>query len=73
VVLGLLEHTRPGLEAHGDWALVHGQVQHILERGTGAAWQRRAAAEMDGPTLARRMAELTTRPGRQSTTRVSPA
>jgi carboxylate-amine ligase len=59
VVRGVLEHVRPGLEAHDDWALVHGQVERILERGTGAAWQRRAAAEMDGPTLARRMAERT--------------
>ena len=58
VVARLLEHVGPGLDAHGDGAAVRHQVARILERGNGATWQRRAAAEMDGPALVARMRGL---------------
>ena len=38
----LLAFIRPALEEHGEWELVSYLISQILERGTGAARQRRA-------------------------------
>lgn len=59
VVARLLDYLRPGLEAHDDWPLVERLMGRILDRRTGAAWQRRTAAEIDGPDMVRRMCHLT--------------
>ncbi len=38
----LLDFVRPGLEEHGEWDVVSGLVERVVEHGTGAARQRRA-------------------------------
>lgn len=45
VVGRMLERLRPALEEHGEWEEVHGLVQEVLDRGTGATRQRAAYAQ----------------------------
>lgn len=45
VVLGLLDHVGPALDAHGDRHQVTALVERLLREGTGADRQRRAFAD----------------------------
>jgi carboxylate-amine ligase len=38
----LLDFVRPGLDDHGEWDVVTGLVERVVDTGTGAARQRRA-------------------------------
>jgi carboxylate-amine ligase len=49
VVAELLDHLRPGLEAHGDWSEISDAVDGILRRGNGARRQRAAFARRQDP------------------------
>jgi glutamate---cysteine ligase / carboxylate-amine ligase len=44
VVAELLDHVRPGLEAHGDWDAISDGVARIIKGGNGARRQRAAFA-----------------------------
>ncbi|WP_346774629.1 glutamate--cysteine ligase [Cellulomonas sp. IC4_254] len=44
-VEALLEHVAGALVASGDAVRVERRAEHVLERGTGATWQRAVAAE----------------------------
>jgi len=45
VVRALLDHTRPALEEHGDWAVVAEQTEGLLAHGPSARRQREAHAK----------------------------
>ncbi|NAZ88653.1 carboxylate-amine ligase, partial [Kineococcus indalonis] len=59
VVADLLEHVAPALAAAGDEELVRAGAAAVLQRGTGARWQRAVAAAEGVPALLRRAALLT--------------
>ncbi|HTJ76347.1 MAG TPA: glutamate--cysteine ligase [Acidimicrobiales bacterium] len=49
VVTELLDHVRPGLEAHGDWETVGEGTTRIVSEGNGARRQRAAFARRRDP------------------------
>ena len=66
VVAELLDHLRPGLEAHGDWSEVSATVADILARGNGAIQQRAAFARRQDPKDVVDWALAATATGRQA-------
>jgi len=69
VVAELLAYLRPGLEAHGDWAVVSSAVDEILRRGNGATQQRAAFGKRRDPNDVIDWSLAATAPGRPALTR----
>ncbi|WP_432485027.1 carboxylate-amine ligase [Kineococcus esterisolvens] len=59
VVGDLVEHVAGALARNGDEDAVRAGVAAVLERGTGARWQRSAVAAGGVPAMLRRAARLT--------------
>ncbi|WP_337060782.1 carboxylate-amine ligase [Kineococcus sp. G2] len=59
VVADLLEHVAPALARNGDEDAARAGTAAVLERGTGARWQREAVAAGGVPSMLRRAARLT--------------
>ncbi|MCI2237673.1 glutamate--cysteine ligase [Kineococcus sp. TRM81007] len=59
VVADLLEHVAPALARNGDEDAVRAGAAAVLQRGTGARWQRAAVAAGGVPSMLRGAARLT--------------